>query len=322
MWKTIARRLLILIPQLFVLSILIFFMGSLMPGDALRGRIGPGTTLEQLEMMREALGLDQPWYIQYANWMHGIFTEFDFGMSVFQHRSTTEVIGERVFNTMRLSFLTMLFTYIIAIPLGIIAAKYKDTFIDKSIMVYSFIALSMPTIIMGLIMLLIFAFGLEWFPTMGTVTSAAHMAGGFTRFASQMYHAVLPAISLALISTTGVIYFLRSEIIDNDTSDFVTMARAKGVPENKVYTGHILRNALLPIAGGFGSIFMGLFIGSIFIELVFSFGGMGDLFVSSILMQDWPVANTLILFYSVLIVLSWLFTDILITIIDPRIRIK
>ena len=322
MWKTIIRRFLILIPQLFILSILIFFLGYMMPGDALRGRVGPGTTMEQLEMMRAALGLDRPWYVQYADWMRGIFTNFDFGTSIHQQQPTTVVIGERIFNTMRLSFLTMLITYLIAIPLGIVAAKHKDTWIDKSIMIYTFIALSMPTIVMGLIMLLIFGFNLGWFPTMGTVTLASDMQGGFTRFASQMYHAILPAITLAVISTIGVIYFLRSEIIDNDTSDFVTTARAKGVPENKVYTGHILRNALLPIAGSFGSVFAGLFIGSIFIERVFTFGGMGDLFISSILMQDWPVANTLILFYAVLIVVSILLTDILITVIDPRIRIK
>ena len=322
MWKTILRRFIILIPQLLLLSILVFFLGYLMPGDALRGRIGPGTTAEQVEMMREVLGLNEPWYVQYVEWMRGILTNLDFGNSFVQARPATDVIGDRIYNTMRLSFLTTFFTYLIAIPLGIMAAKRKDTVIDKSIMIYTFIALSMPSIIFGLITILIFGFGLGWFPTMGTVSNAADMAGGMTRFLSQMYHAILPAISLAIISTTGIIYFLRSEIIENDSSDFVTTARAKGVPENKVYTGHILRNALLPIAGGFGGIFAGLFVGSIFIEAIFSFGGMGQLFVSSILMQDWPVANTLILFYAVLIVVSMLLTDIIITIIDPRIRIK
>ena len=322
MWKTVARRFLILIPQLFVLSILIFFLGYLMPGDALRGRIGPGTTLEQLEMMREVLGLNDPWYVQYASWMRGIFTEFDFGRSFIQHRPTTEVIGERIVNTMRLSFLAMVFTYAIALPLGILAARKKDRWPDKSIMMYTFFALSIPSLILGLFMVLIFGFRLQWFPTGGTVTIASDMAGGLTRFFSQMYHAVLPAISLALISTVGIIYFLRSEIIDNDTSDFVTTARAKGVPEGKVYTGHILRNAVLPIAGSFGGIFSALFAGTVFIERVFSFGGMGDLFISSIMMQDWPVANTLIMFYAVTGVVAVLMTDLFIMIVDPRIRIK
>lgn len=322
MWKTIFRRFLILIPQLAALSILIFFLGHLMPGEPLRHLAGPGMTAEQLEGIREARGLNDPWYIQYVRWMRGIFTEFDFGNSLTQMRPATEVIGDRVFNTMRLSFLTTIFTYLIAIPLGIIAARKKDTAIDKGIMIYTFVALSMPTIVFGLINLLIFGFNLGWFPTLGSVNNAADAAGGLTRFFSQMHHAVLPALTLALISTTGIIYFLRSEIIENDASDFVTTARSKGVPENRVYTRHILRNALLPVAGSFGSIFAGLFMGSIFIERVFAFSGMGDLFISSIMGQDWTVANTLILFYAVLIVISMLLTDILITIIDPRIRIK
>ncbi|MCL2379008.1 MAG: ABC transporter permease [Defluviitaleaceae bacterium] len=322
MWKTIVRRFLILIPQLAALSILIFALGYLMPGDALRGMLGPGATPEQVTMLRETWGLDDPWYIQYGRWMRGIFTEFDFGRSIAQQRSVTAVIGDRMMNTVRLSFLTTLFTYMIAIPLGILAAKKKDTGIDKSIMIYTFVALSMPSIIFGLINLLIFGFRLGWFPTLGSVDVSADLAGGLTRFMSQMHHAILPAITLALISTMGIIYFLRSEIIDNDASDFVMTARSKGIPEGRVYNRHILRNALLPVAGGFGGIIAGLFSGSIFIERVFAFSGMGDLFITSIMRQDWPVANTLILFYACLTVLAMLMTDIIITIIDPRIRIK
>jgi len=322
MWKTIIRRFLILIPQLAILSVLIFVIGYNMPGDPLRGLIGPTTTPEQMEMLREIHGLNDPWHVQYGRWMRDIFTEFNFGTSFQQQRPVTEVIGDRMMNTVRVSLLTTIFIYLIAIPLGIIAARKKDTFVDKTIMIYTFIALSMPTIVLALINLLIFGFNLGVFPTLGSVAPAADMAGGLTRFMSQLHHAVLPAITLALISTVGTIYFLRSEIIDNDASDFVTTARSKGVPEKKVYTRHILRNALLPIAGNFGGIFAGLFAGSIFIERVFAFSGMGDLFISSILVQDWPVANTLILFYAVLTVVSMLLTDIIITIVDPRIRIK
>ncbi|MCL2170650.1 MAG: ABC transporter permease, partial [Defluviitaleaceae bacterium] len=269
-----------------------------------------------------AWGLDDPMLVQYGRWIRGIFTEFYFGRSIVQQRAVTAVIGDRIGNTMRLSFITTIFTYLIAIPLGIIAAKWKGRAIDKGIMVYTFVALSMPTIIFGLINLLTFGFGMGIFPTLGSVALSADMAGGMTRLASQIHHATLPAITLALISTVGIIYFLRSEIIDNDASDYVQTARSKGLPESRVYTRHILRNALLPVAGSFGFIIAGLFAGSIFIERVFGFSGMGDLFISSILLQDWPVANTLILFYAVLTVLGMLMTDIIITIIDPRIRIK
>jgi len=322
MWKTILRRFLILIPQLFALSLIIFLLGYNMPGDGLRGMIAPGATPEQIEMLRAAWGIDDPWYIQYFRWMRGIFVDFDFGRSIAQQRPVTAVIGDRMMNTVRMSFLTTVFTYMIAVPLGILAAKHKSRIADKSIMIYTFVALSMPTIIFGLINLMIYGFRLGWFPTLGSVDSAADMAGGLTRFFSQMHHAILPAITLALISTVSIIYFLRSEIIDNDASDYVMTARSKGIPESRVYNRHILRNALLPVAGGFGSIIIGLFTGSIFIERVFAFSGMGDLFISSIMRQDWPVANTLILFYAFLSVVAMLTTDIIITIIDPRIRIK
>jgi len=322
MTKTIIRRFIILIPQLIALSLLVFILGYIAPGDALRGRIGPGTTLEQLEMMREVHGLNDPWYVQYINWTKGIVTEFDFGRSLTQMRPVTEVIGDRIINTMRLSLITTVFTYLLAIPLGIIAARKRDTAIDKSIMMYTFVALSMPTIVMCLISLLIFGFNLGWFPTSGSVANSADLAGGITRFISQIKHTLLPALSLALLSTTGIIYFLRSEIIENENSDYVTTARAKGIPENKVYTRHILRNALLPIAGSFGSEFAWLFMGAPFVEWVFSYSGMGELFITSIMLQDWPVANTLILFFALVMVISMLLTDIIITIIDPRIRIK
>jgi len=323
MWKTIVRRLLILIPQAFVLSLIIFAIAQIMPGDALRGMVDPATTTAaDLEELRRQHGLLDPWYVQYARWMRGIFLDGDFGQSIRHGRPVTAVIADRMMNTVRLSLLTTLFTYIIALPLGIIAARRQGTMVDKSIMLYTFVALSMPTVVLALVNLLIFGFNLGWFPVLGSVNVHADAAGGLTAFISRMHHLILPAITLALISTMGIIYFLRSEIIDHETSDFVTTARSKGVPRNKVYTRHILRNAVLPIAGGAGFVIAGLFSGSFFIETVFAYPGMGELFLTSIMTRDFPVANILIMFYAVIGVVSVLITDIVITVIDPRIRIK
>jgi peptide/nickel transport system permease protein len=133
---------------------------------------------------------------------------------------------------------------------------------------------------------------------------------------------ILPAFTGAILGTVGIIYFLRSEIIDHENSDFVLTARAKGVPAGKVYTRHILKNALLPIVGGFGGVVAAVFAGSFFIETVFSYSGLGALFIQSIMERDFPVANFLIIFYAIMGVLAVLVTDILIMIIDPRIRIK
>ena len=321
-WKTIARRLLILIPQLLVLSIIIFLLAQLMPGDALRGLITPAMTADQVAHLRYIHGMDNPWYIQYVQWLRNIVVNRDFGNSLSHLRPVTDIIGETLANTMRLSFLTTIFTYMLAIPLGILAGRKSDTFIDKTIMVYTFVALSLPTVVLAIVNLMIFGFTLNWFPTSGSVDVRAVAAGGWTYFTSRLHHLILPAATLAVLSTIGIIYFLRSEIIDHASSDFVLTARSKGVPEKKIYTRHILRNSFLPIASTIGFVVSGLFAGSIFIETTFSYPGMGQLFINSIIGRDFPVANALIMFYAVLTVLAILISDIIVTFIDPRIRIK
>ena len=324
MWKTIVRRIILLIPQLFILSVFIFLIAQLMPGDALRGRLGPEGTAEQLHEMRYHAGLLDPWYVQYGRWIRGIIFEGDFGLSIgiSPGRPVLEVIGERIGNTVRLSIMTSLILYAIAIPLGILAARKKGTAIDKTIMLYTFIALSMPTVVFALINILVFALNLGWLPPRGSVDVVADSVGGMTAFISRIRHMILPAVTGGMLGTVGVIYFLRAEVIDHEASDYVQTARSKGVPAKKIYTGHILRNAMLPIAGHFGIIIAGVFTGSVFIETIFSFGGMGELFITSIMRRDFPIANVLIMFYAILGVLSVLIADIAITIIDPRIRIK
>jgi len=323
MWKTIVRRLLILIPQLIILSMLIFILAEFQPGDALRGQIAPGMGVDPhwIEQERDRLGLNDPLPQRYIRWLGAMF-QGDFGTSIRLHRPVIDVVSDRIGNTMRLSLLTTIFTYLIAIPLGIIAARFKGKAIDKSIMIYTFVALSMPSLILGLINIMVFALNLGWFPARHAVDAVADGVGGLTRFFSQIYHAILPAITLAVISTVGIIYFLRGEIIDADSSDYVTTARSKGVPEKKIYTRHILRNAMLPVGSGFGFILAGLFTGAIFIEQIFTYQGMGQLFITSIRGNDHPVAFFLIMFFAVLISVSVLLSDIIITILDPRIRIK
>ncbi|MCL2576299.1 MAG: ABC transporter permease [Defluviitaleaceae bacterium] len=321
MWKTILRRFLILIPQLFILSVLLFLFAQAMPGDALRGRIGPDTHPDLLAELRAHHGLDQPWHVQYWRWLTAL-AQGDFGTSHTFQRPVTEVVGDSLANTMRLAIVATILTYLIAIPLGLLAAKFKGKIVDKAVMMYTFVALSMPTLILGLFFILVFALRLEWFPSGQAVDIIADGQGGWTRFVSQMHHVMLPAITMALLGTVSIIYFLRGEIIDNDSSDFVTTARSKGVPNNRVYTRHILRNALLPVAGNFGAIIASLFTGSLFIEVVFTYRGMGQLFVNSLQGRDYPVIFALTMFFAVVLSISFLVTDIIITILDPRIRIK
>jgi len=322
MWKTVVRRLLILIPQLMILSILVFVLAQFMPGDPLRGRFTPDTDAETIQRMRDRYGLDDPLHIRYLNWVSSAL-QGDFGTSMAHPgRPVTAVIGENMMNTVRLSIVTTILLYLMAIPLGIIAGRKQGKLPDKIILFYTFLALSMPTIVLALILILTLGFNLQWFPRMGSVDVLAAFEGGWTAFVSRMHHLVLPSLTGALLGIVGIIYFLRNEIIDTQTSDFVTTARSKGVPEGRVYSRHILRNSMLPIAGGIGGSITAVFVGSVFIETVFTFNGMGLLFMTSVSGGDWPVANALIMFYAVLGVVGGLLGDIIIMLVDPRIRIK
>jgi len=318
--KIILRRFLVVLPQLAVLSIAVFLLAQAMPGDALTGLIDPDVSPEDIDRLRAELGLDRGWFVQYVDWMRGIFRG-DFGRSWHYARPVVEVIGERLPNTIRLSFVSGLFTYLLAVPLGFVAGRYRETVADRLIVGYTFVAIAMPTLVFALINIFIFGFRLGWFPIMGSVD--VRLAPGSVAFwLSRLHHLILPAFTAALLSTVGIINILRSEIIENESAEYVTTARAKGVSENKIYSRHIFRNAALPLASGLGASIAGLLSGSIIIERVFGYPGMGNLFISSITARDFPTANALIMIYGFIGVLGVLLSDIFITIADPRIRIK
>lgn len=320
MWKTVVRRFIILIPQILILSVLIFILANFMPGDALTGKIDPHTTPQRLEELRQQWGYYDPWYVKYGRWiwdaLHG-----NLGDSTAYKMPVLELIGQRAGNTFWLALITTILNYIIGITLGVIAGRYSGKAADKAVTLYTFVALAMPSIIFGLINIYCFAFKLDWFPMGGSV-STKYTPGTIGYYWDKLYHMFLPAITGALLYTVGIIQFLRSEIIDYKNSDFVVTARSKGVPEKKVYSRHIFRNALLPVTSSMGYDIAFLLGGSIFIENVFSYPGMGRLFLESIQRRDYSVVNSLVILFAVLTVLGTLLSDIIMSIVDPRIRIK
>lgn len=320
MWKTIIRRILILIPQVFLISLLVFLLANFMPGDALTGKIDPNVTPARLEELRQQWGFYDPWYIKYFNWIKNIF-HGDLGESTAYKLPVTQLIGQRAANTFWLSLIITILNYIIGITLGIISGRYNEKLPDKIIVFYTFFALAMPSVVFGLINIFIFSFKLKWFPIGGSV-NVKYFAGTFPYYWDKIYHMILPALTGALLYTVTIIQYLRSEIIDFKNSDFVVTARSKGVPENKVYSRHIFRNALLPVASFMGYDIAALLGGSIFIENVFSYPGMGKLFLESIQRRDYAVVNALIILFAILTVLGTLLSDIIMSIVDPRIRIK
>ena len=321
MFKFILRRSLIAIPQLFLLSILIFLLAQAMPGDALSGRFinNPNLDPAYQSELRDKLGLNDPWPEQYARWI-GNLVQGELGMSYIHNVKVETMLESRIANTFWLGLATLILTYIIAIPLGVIAGRWPDTYTDKFIVTYSYVSFSIPIFVFALIMLYIFGFTLGWFPTGGSVDVRVE-PGPWDWYLSKLHHLLLPALSSALLATTATIQYLRNEIIDTKLKDFVKTARAKGTPERKVYSRHIFRNSLLPVAAFLGYDIVYILTGSIFIEQIFSYPGLGQLFVDSITQRDFAVVNVLVMLYGVLSILGTLLSDIILSIVDPRIRI-
>ncbi|BAC14569.1 oligopeptide ABC transporter permease [Oceanobacillus iheyensis HTE831] len=320
MWKFIVRRLVITFPQVLFLSILVFLLAQLMPGDALTGLIDPNIDRATIDELREKMGLNNPWYVQYGDWLGGA-VQGDFGQSFRFKMPVTELISQRMENTVLLSIVTLIFTYLIAIPLGITSGRFNDTVLDQSITGYTYLGFATPLFIFGLVMLWVFGYQLGWFPTSGSVEPG--LERGTMEYAiSKLYHLILPGLSMALIQVVSTVQYLRSEIVDTKQKDFIVTARSKGASESRVYNKHIFRNSLLPIAAFFGWEITTLISGTIFIENIFGFPGMGALFLESITQRDYSVVTSLVLLFGIANILGALLSDIILSIVDPRIRIK
>lgn len=267
----------------------------------------------------EKLGFNDPWYEQYGRWLSN-FVQGDMGMSYVHKQKVTSLLAGKLSNTVLLSITTMITIYLIAIPLGIIAGRWHNSWADKLITTYNYFSIATPVFIFALIMLFIFGFYFSWFPTGGSVDIRVEN-GTWDYFVSKASHLVLPTLSGAIIGTAGTIQCLRNDIIDTKLKDFVKTARAKGVPEGRVYTRHILRNSILPIAAFMGYEITLLITGSVFIESIFSYPGLGQLFIQSIGTRDFTVVTALVMISGAAVIIGTMLSDIILSIVDPRIRI-
>lgn len=319
MWKTILKRVLIMIPQLILLSMIVFILAKMMPGDPFTGLINPNSSQATINHLKHVYGLDDPVPVQYLRWVKNLL-HGDFGQSYIQHVSVSSLIADRAQNTFWLSLLSTLLLYGIAIPMGIAAGKHEGEWQDRAISIFNYVTYAIPGFVFYLFGLWLFGFTLGWFPISGTVS--ANASGFWGVFWSRLDHMILPAILYAIIATTGTVQYLRTGIIDNKVEDYVKTARSKGVPEKVVFNKHILRNSFLPIAAFLGNTITGLLGGSMIIETVFSFPGMGKLFLDSIAQRDYTTLTALIMIYGTLTLLGNLLSDIIMSLVDPRIRVK
>jgi len=322
----VLRRLLTLIPLLLAVTLLVAILMHVAPGDALDGmRADPSIPQEYVqEMERQFMlvneeGEPTSWYVRYWAWLKNA-VQLDFGRSVTYRIPVTDLIGQRVFNTFILSLTSILFAWAIAIPLGVLAAIYKDSIWDRISAFLAYAALSIPEFFLA-ILAVYFAAVTGLFPTGGATSVEADFAPWYLRGIDFAYHLILPTIVLGIGSVAGMMRIMRANFIDYMRADFVTTARAKGLSERMVMFKHVLRNAVNPLITSFGFAFSTLLSGALLVENVMNYPGLGQLIFQSIVGKDTYVVMAAVLMSVTMLVLGNLLADILLAWSDPRIRL-
>ncbi len=306
----ILVRLLQLLPVALGITIILFFVVRLIPGDPALIRLGIKATPESIENFRRQMGLDQPIMIQYFITMGKLF-KFDLGNSLIYATPVINLISERLPRTVVLAVYATAFSIILTVPLALLAAFKKDKPIDQVIRVSFVVALGMPQFWIGTVLLMLFSVKLGIFPVSGL---------GET-WQQTLRHLFLPALTLAMSQSSWLVRSLRSDIINVMGSDYVDFARAKGLKERFVNIRHILRNALLPTVTILGLNFGKLLGGSVVVEKIFSLPGMGNLMIESIFARDYVVIQAITFFFAIIVILINLITDLLYSVLDPRVTL-
>ncbi len=305
MLEFIGRRLLIAIPTILLVSLLVFSMLHMVPGDPAEVYLGSEpSTPETLARIREEMGLNRPIHVQYLSYMGGVLRG-DFGRSLHYQRSVGDQIRRAIPSTLELTLAAMAIAVAIGITLGVTAAIHHNTWIDSLAMGFALIGLSMPIFWSSLVLIMVFSIQLQWFPAIGH--------GGIERL-------VLPATALGVISASVLARLVRSSMLEVLGQDYIRTAVAKGSSRRKVVYGHALKNAMIPTVTVLGLQFGNLLSGTVISETIFSRLGIGKLYVDSLLLKDFPTVQGVTLFVAAVYVLVNLLVDISYAFIDPRIR--
>jgi peptide/nickel transport system permease protein len=313
-----------MLPLLLGVSIISFTLLKRAPGDPVSAilagaaREGQGVSAEDRDRLREQYGLNKPAYEQYFLWLREV-GQGNFGESTRSNAPVSDVIKQRLPNTVKLSAVSFVLTLAIALPLGILSAVKQYSKLDYGLTLASFTGISIPQFWLALMLLYVFALKLGWLPSFG-MKSAYVEKGFFPETIDAIKHYILPVTAITIVGLTGYMRYQRAAMLDVIKQDYVRTARAKGLSESKVIFKHAWRNALIPIVTLMGYVFVILVEGSIVVETIFSWPGMGLLAVSSLQQRDYPVVMAIVLLSSILILLGTLLSDILYGIVDPRVR--
>jgi peptide/nickel transport system permease protein len=303
--------------MLVVITIIAFGLLQLAPGDPLNSYIPPDAPLppEQREALRRELGLDQPVVIRYFYWLKEA-VQGNLGVRSVNFEPVSQAIGNRLGPTLLLMVTALVIGITLGLVLGVVSALKKYSILDMVLTVFAFLGVSFPVYLAGLLGLYLFALTLGWVPAGGMSTPGA--AGG--GFLDVLKHLVLPALIISLNYVASTMRYTRSAMLEVLDQDYVRTARAKGLRENAIVVGHALKNALMPVITIVGSYIPNLLGGAVFIESIFSWPGMGRLFVDGVEARDYPLIMGLILILAIMILIVNLLTDVAYAVVDPRVR--
>jgi len=327
MLKFLGKRLLNLIPVMLIITIILFLLLQLMPGDPVSAYLGQGskTTPEQQQMIREQLGLDKGPVTQYFNWL-GRTLKGDFGSSLKFRKPVSDVIGDYIWNTFILNIVSMVLAFAIAIPVGIKSAVKKYGAFDNFWTVFSLVGVGMPSFFFALLMIFFIAVPSNGAIPLNGMRTPVMAAVGYDSFMAEVLdvttHMILTVIILTILSLAGLIRYVRNSVIEVINQDYIRTARSKGLKEKVVIYRHAFRNALIPIVTLVGMYIPSLFGGAILLETVLLWPGIGNILYTSVMGRDiWVVmaANT---FYAVLMVLGNLVSDMSYALVDPRVKVE
>ncbi|MBC7220790.1 ABC transporter permease [Candidatus Bipolaricaulota bacterium] len=317
----VARRLLQVVPTLLVISLIVYGLLSLKPGDPIDElrRGNPGFTQEDYERLREFYGLDKPWYVRYWRWL-GRAVQGDFGPSrQFGRPAAQYVFENRLPNTLLLSGVAVVVALLISIPTGVLSALKQHSALDYTVTVLNFLGVSVPIFWLGIMLIYLFAVR-----TGGLLPAGSMMTPGITGtwavFVDRLRHLLLPVVALSSLQLAQWTRFMRSSMLEVIRLDYLTTARAKGVCERRVIYRHALRNAILPLITLVGLSIPQLFSGAVLTETVFNWPGMGRAIFDAILVNDFNVAMVSLMFISLLVLSCNLLADLAYAFADPRIR--
>lgn len=314
MRKYLLKRLLIAIPVLIGVTICSFIIVNLAPGDPVDMYVNPDATLDQIEMTRAALGLDQPMYVRYFKWLGELF-QGNLGFSFATREPVVNLLADRMGATLLLMGVSLVVGYLIAIPLGILSAVKQNTWIDYLTTGGSFLGVSIPSFFLGLGLVYIFSLQLGWLPTGGMST-----LGGDGNLVDQLKHMILPVIVLSASICGNMIRYVRSSMLEVLKEDYIRTAKAKGLKSMMVVIKHGLRNSLIPIITVIGMDIPKLIGGAVVTEQIFQWPGLGQLTISSISSRDYATLMAINLLSAIAVLVANMLADILYSAADPRIH--